>query len=132
MRCLLVKNYLVIRKVTLCQVFRQFLFYMVQLALNRMPAEILLPLRDRHHLCRTRVPTDDLPHSAVAIVFRHPRVKLRPAKREADPPKAERIAAATPHRVTALPQGDYASLTAAAAVSDDPWAMGALAVLPWE
>ena len=97
-----------------------------------MPAEILLALRDRHHLCRTRVPTDDLPHLAVAIVFRHLRVKLRPAKREADPPKAERIVAATPHRVTALPQGDYASFTAAAAVSDDPWAMGAFAVLPWE
>ena len=56
---------------------------------------ILVLLRDRHHLCR--VPTDDLPRSAVAIVFRH-RVMLRPAEREADPPNAERIAAASSSR----------------------------------
>jgi hypothetical protein len=104
---------------------------MVRLALNRVAAEILLPFRDRHHLAGTQLPTDDLPHSAVGIVFRH-RVKLRPAKRKADPSKVKRIAAATPHRVTALPPGDYASLTVAAAVSDAAAAMDAFAVLPWE
>jgi hypothetical protein len=101
---------------------------MLRLALNRMPAEILLPLRDQHHLCR--VPTDDLPHSAVVIAFRH-RVKLRPANREADPLKVERIAA-TSHRVTVLPQGDCASLTVPAAGSDAAAAMDAIAVLLWE
>ena len=95
-----------------------------------MPAEILLPLRDRHHPCRNTRTYDHLPHSAVAIVFRH-RVKLRPAKREADSPNVEPIAAATPHRVT-LPEGDHASLTAAAAVSDAAGALDAIAVLPWE
>jgi hypothetical protein len=97
-----------------------------------MQVEILLPLRHRHHLFRTRAPTDDLPNSAVAIVFRHLRVKLRPANRKADAPKPERIVAVIPNRVTALPQGDFASLTVAGAVSDDPWAMAAFAVLPWD
>jgi len=58
---------------------------MVGLALKRMHAEILLPLRDRHRLCRTQVTTDDLPRSAFAIVFSYLRVKLRPTKEKADP-----------------------------------------------
>jgi hypothetical protein len=92
-----------------------------------MPAKILLPPRDRHHLCR--VPTDDLPRSAVAIVFRH-HVKLRPAKREARPPKSgtNRRGDPSPRYSTR----DHASLTAAAAVSDAPAAMDAIAVLLWE
>ena len=91
---------------------------------------VLVFLRDRYHLCRTQVSTDDLPHSAVAIVFRHLRVKLRPAKREAATPKVER----SPRRLlTALSpfHGDYASLTAAAAVMDAIAVMEAIAVLPW-
>jgi hypothetical protein len=104
---------------------------MVRLALNRMPAEICCRFATSIIYAGHEHLSDDLPHSAVAKVFRHLRVKLRPAKREADA-KAERIAAAIPHRVTALPHGDYASLTAAGAATDDPWAMGAFAVLPWE
>ena len=49
----------------------------------RMPARICCALRDRHHFCR--VPTDDLPHSAVAIVFRHVRVKLLLTEGEPEP-----------------------------------------------
>ena len=41
-----------------------------------MPAEILLPLRERHHLCTTQVTTGDLPRSPVAIVFRRSRSTL--------------------------------------------------------
>jgi hypothetical protein len=55
-----------------------------------MPAEILLPLRDRHHPCRTQVTTDNSPRSAFAIVFSHLRVSLRPGNGEGDPPKVER------------------------------------------
>jgi hypothetical protein len=51
---------------------------MVRLALKRMPSEILLPLRERHHLCRTQVTTGDLPRSPVAIVFRRSRSTLTP------------------------------------------------------
>ena len=66
-------------KKKLCQVFRQcmsYMSYMVRLALKRIPAEILLPLRERHHLCRTQVTTGDLPRSPVAIVFRRSRSTL--------------------------------------------------------
>jgi hypothetical protein len=78
----------------------------------------------------TRVPTDDLLHSAVATLFRHLRVKLRPAKREAATPKVDESPA---RLLTALSpfHGDYASLTAAAAVMDAIAVMEAIAVLPW-
>ena len=50
--------------------------YMVRVALKRIPADILLPLRERHRLCRTQVTTGDLPRSPVAIVFRRSRSTL--------------------------------------------------------
>jgi hypothetical protein len=42
------------------------------------------------------------PRSAVAIVFSHLRVKLRPAKAKADPPKVERVVL---NALPPLPQG---------------------------
>jgi hypothetical protein len=79
-----------------------------------------------------KVPTDDLPRSAFAIVFSNLRVRPRPAKEEPDPPKMEGSPRRLLNALLPLSEGSRITgfrFTAEAAESDAVAASGEASVL---